>query len=346
MNTPIDLRSDTVTRPTPEMRRAMAEAEVGDDMFGEDPTVNRLEALCAERLGKQAALFVASGTMANQLAVMVQTRPGDEVLLHEASHLLHHETGGLAANCGVQARLLAGERGRIHPEELPAMVRGEHVNEPRTRLLCLENTHNAAGGAVYPPELLRAAYRAARELGLGVHLDGARLWNASVACGVPPAELAREADTVCFCFSKGLGAPVGSILLSTSEMIEQARRARKRLGGAMRQAGILAAAALHALQHHLERLAEDHANARRLAEGLDELPGLALHPADVETNIVMMDLTQQAPPTGVLLERLRAEGVLLFAFGPRRLRAVTHLDVSQQQIEAAISAFRRALARP
>ncbi|MBE7557492.1 aminotransferase class I/II-fold pyridoxal phosphate-dependent enzyme [bacterium] len=343
MNRPVDLRSDTVTKPTPEMRRAMAEAEVGDDMFGEDPTVNRLEEVCCRRLGKEAALFVSSGTMANLLAFLVQTRPGDEVIFDAQSHPIHAETGGISGVCGAQARPVAGARGQLTPELIEAAVRADAVHLPRTALVSLENTHNNAGGTVYPPEQLWACCDKAHALRLSVHLDGARLHNASVACGVSVKELAREADTVSTCFSKGLGAPVGSILAGSRDLIREARRARKRVGGAMRQAGILAAAALYALQHHVERLIEDHAHAQRLAEGLAELPGVSLRPHDVETNIVMIDLTDKAPPTNEVVERLAGEGVLLFAFGPRRLRAVTHLDVSRDDIDRALVVFRRVL---
>ncbi len=343
MNPPIDLRSDTVTRPTPEMRRAMAEAEVGDDMFGEDPTVNRLEAQCAELLGKQSALYVASGTMANQIAFMIQTRPGEEIILDAGSHPVHAETGGIPANCGAQAHPVPGVRGQLTPELIAGAVRADAVHLPRTAMVSLENTHNNAGGTVYPPQQLSACCAKAHQLGLAAHLDGARLYNASVACGVSPKDLASGADTVCTCFSKGLGAPVGSVLAGTRDAMQEARRARKRLGGAMRQAGILAAAALYALQHHVQRLADDHAHAKRLAQGLAELSGVSLRPSDVETNIVMIDLTDSAPPTEHVVARLAAEGVLLFAFGPRRLRAVTHLDVSREQIDGALVAFRRVL---
>ena len=322
----------------------MAEAEVGDDMVGEDPTTNRLETRCAELLGKEVALFVPSGTMANQIAIMIQTRPGDEIIANERSHCIHNESGGLGANCGVQHRPLSTEHGFIRPEHLEGMVRGRDLHHPRTTLVCLENTHNFAGGTVYPPELITATARRAHELGLAVHMDGARLWNASVACGVPPAELARECDTVCFCFSKGLGAPVGSILAGSKELMAEARRARKRLGGAMRQVGVLAAAALYALEHNIERLAEDHERARLLAAGVGELPRVTVEPAKIETNIVMIDLLPDAPPASTVVARLAEHGVLLFDIGPRRLRAVTHLEITTPDIEKAVGAFADAVA--
>ena len=341
----VDLRSDTVTRPTPAMRRAMAEAEVGDDVFGDDPTVQALEARVASLAGKEAALFVPSGTMGNQLAVNVLTRPSEEVLLEADSHLYVYEQGGLGANSGCLAHPVRGERGVLPHDALLAALRDssdDHV--ARVSLVCAENTHNRAGGAVVPLERLRALSGLARERGLRLHLDGARLWNASVATAVPIADWAACADTLMMCFSKGLGAPVGSILVGSSEHVRAARRTRKRWGGGMRQVGILAAACLHALDHHVARLAEDHARALRLAEGLASLPGLAVVWPD--TNIVYMDLGEGAPEARAMVAALSERGVRLGVYGPRRIRAITHLDVDDAGIERALTAFRDVLAAP
>ena len=283
---PIDLRSDTVTRPTAAMRRAMAEAEVGDDVLGEDPTVNALQRRTAELLGKESALFVPSGTMANQIAVGVHTTPGDELLCDETSHVYVWEGGGIARLSGVTARTIAGERGLLAPALLRDKVRPDDGHYVRTRLVCLENTHNRGGGRVQPIEQVGEVSAWARAQGLAMHLDGARLMNAVVATGIPAHEWARHFDTVSICFSKGLGAPVGSALAGPGELIREAHRLRKVFGGGMRQAGILAAAALHALEHHVERLAEDHANAQILARAVEETEGLRLESGPVETNLV------------------------------------------------------------
>ncbi|MBI2302483.1 MAG: threonine aldolase family protein, partial [Armatimonadetes bacterium] len=284
---PIDLRSDTVTKPTPAMRRAMAEAEVGDDVFGDDPTVNRLEARTAELLGKPAAVFVPSGTMANQLAIRSQTEPGDEILVESTAHIYTHEAGAPAALAGVLCRLITTERGIFGPHDIAAHVRPANPYYAPLKLVCVENTHNRGGGSVWPLDSITAVAGEARQHGLRLHLDGARLWNASAASGVSEADYARPFDSVSVCFSKGLGAPVGSALCGDEAFVLRARRFRKMYGGGMRQAGILAAGALHAIEHHGERLADDHANARRLAEGLAALPGVELDPAAVETNIVI-----------------------------------------------------------
>ncbi len=264
----VDLRSDTLTRPTPAMRQAMAAAEVGDDVFHEDPTVNALEARAAALAGKEAALFVPSGTMANLIACKLHTRPGDEVILERGSHLYRYEAGGFAAFAGVSVAVLDGERGLLEPDQIGGALRLSDVHQPVSRLLWLENTHNYGGGSCYPLDQLAAVTAAGREHGLIVHLDGARVWNACVAQGVALTDVARHVDSLNFCFSKGLGCPVGSVFIGSRAMVEEARRVRKMLGGGMRQAGVLAAAALHALDHHVERLAEDHANARYLADGL------------------------------------------------------------------------------
>lgn len=341
MNHPVDLRSDTVTQPTPAMRRAIAQAEVGDDVFGDDPTVLRLEARVAGILGKEAALFVPSGTMANQLAVRVHTQPGDEILVEAQAHLYYYEAGAPAALSGVMCRCLPGQRGVFTAADIEAALRPADVHFPPTRLVCVENTHNRGGGKVWPLERLREVVACARRHGLALHLDGARLWNASVASGVPERDYAALFDTVSVCFSKGLGAPVGSALAGPRDLIERARRFRKMFGGGMRQAGILAAGALFALEHHRERLAEDHARARRLAEVLSELPGAAIDPASVETNLVYFRVTRQ--PAGEVVAALETGGVRLLASGPDTLRAVPNLNVSTADFARALEVFRRVL---
>jgi threonine aldolase len=327
----VDLRSDTVTRPTPPMREAIARAAVGDDVFGDDPSINRLQETVAALLGKEAALFVPSGTMANQIAVNLLTAPGDEVLIGWGAHVMCFEGGAAAALSGVQFQAL-GERapilGVFAAADVAAAIQPDNPHHPATRLVCLENTHNRAGGRVYPQAAIRAIAEVARARGLALHLDGARLWNAHVASGVALPELAAPFDTVSVCLSKGLGAPVGSLLCGSRALMARALRRRKMLGGGMRQAGLLAAAGLYALEHHVARLKDDHEHARHLAEALARQPGVAVDPSRVETNIVMWDLTPDAPldaPTFV--ERAARLGLLLHAAGPRRLRAVTHLDV-------------------
>jgi threonine aldolase len=337
---PIDFRSDTVTKPTPAMRRAMAEAEVGDDVYGEDPTVNRLEERIAERLGLEAAMFVPSGTQANQIAMGLHCRQGDEVICEAGSHIVQYEGGALSALWGIQPQGLPSERGLLTPEQVAAAIRTDNIHAPRSRLLSLENTHNRGGGTVWPLERFRAVAEVARKAGLAVHLDGARLFNAQAATGTPAASWAKLTDTTSVCFSKGLGAPVGSALAGSTALIREARRLRKRLGGGMRQAGLLAAAALHALEHHVERLAEDHAHTRRLAAGLAELKGVKVDPTRVETNILLVEFTR---PASEMVSRLTSLGVLLNATGPNTARLVCHLDVSAADIDEALSRIRRAL---
>jgi threonine aldolase len=340
----LDLRSDTVTRPTPGMRRAIAEAEVGDDVFGDDPTVIALERRVAALAGKEAALYVPSGTMGNQLAINALTRPADEVLLEAESHIYFYEQGGLGANSGCLAHPIRGERGLVPIEAMLAALRDEDEHVAHVTLVCMENTHNRAGGAIVPLERLRALAQAARGRGLKLHLDGARLWNASVATGVPIADWAACADTVMMCFSKALGAPVGSILVGSAEVIHQARRTRKRWGGGMRQVGILAAACLYALDHHVDRLADDHRRAKRLAEGFAEAPGARVVAPD--TNLVFVDLAPPAPDALTVAAEMQKRGVLISDYGPRRIRAVPHLDVDDAGVERAIAAFREVLAAP
>jgi threonine aldolase len=333
----IDLRSDTVTRPTEGMRRAMLEAPVGDDVFGEDPTVIRLEEHVADLLGKEAALYAPSGTMTNQIGVHVSTNRGDEVLLHEGSHIFVYEAGAPAMLSGVQLRTLAGENGVIDPDTVSAAVRPEDVHFPRSRLLCLENTHNTAGGKVYPLEDFAVVAKAAKDLGLKVHLDGARLFNAQAATGIPAREWCAHADTVSVCSSKGLGAPVGSLLAGNEETIREARRVRKAFGGGMRQAGIIAAAALYAFENNIERLSEDHARARNLAAGLREAGYEASKP---DTNLVLIAV--EDPPT--YLGALAREGVLATPGKPGFVRLCTHLDVGDREVESAIEAATRIFA--
>lgn len=340
----IDLRSDTVTKPTEAMRRAMAEAEVGDDVYGEDPTVNRLEERAAEILGKEAALFVTSGTQGNQIAVLCHAGSGDEIILEADSHIFYYEAGAASALAGVQTRPLPGRRGMMDPADVEGAIRGDDIHFPRTALICLENTHNRAGGAVLPPERMAALREVADKHRIPVHLDGARLFNAAVAMGVDVRELARFADSVSVCLSKGLGAPVGSLLAGEKAFIDEARQWRKRLGGGMRQAGVIAAPALLALTDMVERLAEDHENARRLAVALAETEGFSIDPAQVETNIVVADISDTGKTAEEVLDRLAAEGVLAVPFGKTTLRFVTHKDISRKDIDEAILRIRRAIA--
>jgi threonine aldolase len=337
----IDLRSDTVTKPTPAMREAMARAEVGDDVLGDDPTVKELECQTAELLGKEAAVFVPSGTMANQLAIRGHTEPGDEILVEANAHLYYYEAGAPAALSGVMCRCINGQRGIFTGADVEASLRPADQHFPRTRLVCLENTHNRGGGKIWSIGQVQEVAAAARKHGLQLHLDGARLWNASVAAGIPERDYAAYFDTISVCFSKGLGAPVGSALAGPKAFIERARRFRKMFGGGMRQAGIIAAGALYALANHRARLAEDHANAKALASGLAALNGLEAAPAEVETNMVRFRV--RSMPAQQLVDRLRAQGVLVLAVGPDTIRAVTSLMVSAEDVRASVAVVTRAL---
>jgi threonine aldolase len=331
----IDLRSDTVTRPTDAMRAAMAAAAVGDDQYGEDPTTNRLQQRVAELVGKEAALWLPSGTMANQVALRVLTRPGDDVIVSRECHAVWHETGGSAANSGVQFTEI-GHRGTLSVDEFVAACKPRgHAIYPPTTLLELENTHNRSGGIVFPQPDAEALCDAARERTIATFLDGARLWNASVASGRSLADLAAPFDLVAVALSKGLGAPGGSLLAGPRELIERATRYRRMFGGAMRQTGIYAAAGLYAIDHHRDRLADDHANARRIAERLSRNKRVDVDLATVQTNIIVFRLCEGAPDAAAVAEQARARGVLLFPFGARTLRAVTHLDVSAAQCDRA-----------
>lgn len=325
----VDFRSDTVTQPTPGMRAAMAAAEVGDDHFGEDPTVQALQARVASLLGKEAALWVPTGTMANQVALRVLTRPGDEVVVPREAHTAWLEAGASAANAGVQFREI-GRDGVFSTADLDGAVnpRGQIITPPTT-LLAVENTHNRAGGVAWPPAQLRDVAETAARLGLSTYMDGARLWNAAVATETPEAVLAAPFDLVSVCLSKGLGAPAGSVVAGTRETIALALRARKMLGGQMRQVGVLAAAGLYALEHHRPTLADDHAHARLVAETLGQVRGVALAADGVQTNIVLVRLTDEAPAASTVVARAAARGVGVFAFGPRAIRVVVHRDLSR-----------------
>jgi threonine aldolase len=336
--TVIDLRSDTVTLPTAAMREAMARAEVGDDVFGEDPTINRLETMLAERVGMEAALFVASGTMGNAACVLTHCARGEEVILGQSSHIFLNEAGGMSALGGIFPHTIPDQPdGTLRLEDIAAAIRPENIHFPRTRLLCLENTHNRCYGAPLTAAYTAAAVALAKERGLLVHLDGARLFNAAVALDVDPRELTRGVDSVNICLSKGLAAPVGSVICGSGEFIARARRTRKMLGGGMRQAGILAAAGIVALERMVDRLAEDHALARRLAEGIARIAGLATEPARVRTNILYIDLADRRLSDDAFIARLAQRGIRLSHTGPARFRMLTHHGIDAAAIDAALA---------
>lgn len=332
----IDLRSDTVTKPSPEMRRAMAAAEVGDDVFGDDPTVNRLQEKVADMLGKEAALFTPSGSMANTIAILAQTHGGDEVILEKESHTFNYEAAAACQFGGVQLHPLIGKRGILDANQIEKAIRPQDVHQPPTRLIVLENTHNRGGGKIYPLKKIKAIRELAVQHQIKMHLDGARLFNACVATDSEPKTYAQYFDSLMFCFSKGLGAPVGSIVVGTKEFIAIAHRCRKMLGGGMRQVGILAAAALYALENNVARLANDHQNAKILAQGFAQIKGFQIDPESVETNIVIVDVSESGYSVMEVVEKLRQNGVLVVSFGRTYIRAVTHLDITKDQIIEAI----------
>lgn len=340
---PIDLRSDTVTKPTPAMREAMAGAEVGDDVFAGDPTINRLQEKTAELLGKEAAIYVPSGSMANQTAIRAQTQPGDEIITHQENHIYHYEAGAPAALSGCSLSLLPGERGLFDADAVRAALRPGDSHFPQSSLVVIENTHNRGGGTCWSPETIAEIRAVADEYGLRMHLDGARLMNACVARNCKPVDYTKYFDTVSICFSKGLGAPVGSAVAGSRETIGRVHRYRKMFGGGMRQGGIVAAGALYALENHVERLADDHANARKLAGALSQMPGLSIDLKSVETNILFCDVDPKLGSGGEFADRLKDAGVWVIATGPQRIRAVTHLDVSSEDVDRAIDLVRRCL---
>lgn len=341
----IDLRSDTVTLPSPRMREAMSQAELGDDVFGEDPTVNRLQEMAAERLGKEAGLFVVSGTMGNLVSLLTHCGRGDELVVGDRAHIFLYEAGSASALGGIHVHTVPNlPDGTLDPGAVAAAVRDpDNVHFPRSRLVCLENTHNRCGGAALTAGQMHSLVEVARERGLKVHLDGARLFNAAVALGVAPSQLAAEADSVTFCLSKGLAAPVGAVICGSREFIAQARRNRKAVGGGMRQAGVLAAAGIVALEEMVDRLAEDHANARLLAEAIAGIPGLAIDPATVMTNIVIFEVSNPEVTPAQVSARLREEGVRINAIEGRKMRAVTHYGIGRADVERAIAALRKVM---
>ena len=342
--TSIDLRSDTVTQPTDAMRRAMARARVGDDVFGEDPTVQQLEALAAELTGKEAALFVPSGTMANLVSLLTHCGRGDEIIVGDQAHIFYYEQGGSAQVGGIHPHTVPNRAdGTLDLEAVHHAIRPDDVHFPRTRLIALENTHNRCSGTPLPPAFLGAVADLAAAHGLKVHVDGARIFNAAEALGVTVKQLAETADSLSFCLSKGLAAPVGSLVCSNADFITRARRHRKVLGGGMRQAGVLAAAGIVALETMPARLTEDHANAQRLARGLNTLPGIRLLPESIQTNIVYVNFTAPAPPAAEIVTRLAEQGIRVLATGPDQIRAVTHYGISPEDIVRALAAFKRIL---
>lgn len=332
----IDLRSDTVTLPTEKMRQGMYEAELGDDVFGEDPTVNKLEKLAAGIMGKEAAIFTPSGTMSNLLAVFAQTKTGDEIILGSEAHILWYEVGGATAVGGVIMRTIPNDSdGTVTPAALQETIRGRDIHFPPTTLLCLENTHNRCGGAVLTPDYTAEISELAHQNGLLVHLDGARIFNAAIALGIPAAELAKPVDSVCFCLSKSLSAPVGSLLCGTREFVMRARKFRKMLGGGMRQSGTVAAAGIVAIEHGIDRLADDHHMARQLAQGLNSIAGIGIEPASVQTNIVVFEI-QMGPSAADFVEQMHARGVRLTHFSESKIRAVTHRMINSSEINEAL----------
>lgn len=335
----IDMRSDTVTKPSPGMRQVIFEAQVGDDVFEDDPTVQSLEGMLAGMLSKEAALFVPSGTMSNQVAINAHTRPGDEVIVERNCHTFNYEVAGPAVLSGVQLHPLDGNHGILTAEQVAVAIRPDNIHIPPTKLICLENTHNRAGGVIYPIEQIRPISQLAKKNGIRMHLDGARLFNASVASGIPAAEYADLFDSVSICLSKGLGAPVGSMVAGERDFILSCRRYRKMYGGGMRQVGILAAAGIYALEHNIDRLSEDHKNARLFAERVAKIDGIIIDLETVQTNIVVMDIGGLGLDSSRAVKMLREKGVQVVVFGPTKIRAVAHLDVSEEDVLAAAGIF-------
>jgi threonine aldolase len=342
----IDLRSDTVTKPSKAMRQAIAEAEVGDDVFEDDPTVKKLEEMTAELLGKEKALFVASGTMANEVAIKSWTKPGDEVILEEDSHIYNYEVGAPSVLCGVQLHTLKGKRGILTCEQILDHLRPQDIHIPPTTLICLENTHNRAGGTIYPLEEIKKIREATKPFGIKMHLDGARLWNATIATGIPLEKYASYFDSVSVCLSKGLGAPIGSVISGDSDFIRIARRNRKMFGGGMRQVGIIAAAGIYAIENNFNRLIEDHRNAKVLAEGLSKISKISVDLESVQTNIVVIDIKESGMEVAHALDKLKEKNVLAVPFGKNQIRCVTHLDVNQDDIYQAIEVFKQVFENP
>lgn len=338
----IDLRSDTLTQPTKRMREAIFQATVGDDVYGEDPTINRLEELAAEMLGKESAVFVTSGTQGNQLAVLAYCSPGDEVIVESESHIFFYEGGAISALAGVQPRAVQGIKGEMNPAAVKSAIRSEDIHFPDTSLICLENTHNRSGGSVVSTENMSAIYDIAQNAGIPVHIDGARLFNAAVASNKKVTDFTQYCDSVQICLSKGLGSPVGSLLAGKKEVIQKARKWRKRLGGGMRQAGFLAASGIISLTEMVDRLREDHEKALRLAEAIEEIKGLTLVNRP-DTNIVLINIENTNQTNNEFLENLKREGVLAVSFGEGQIRLTTHYDVSFQDIEQAISALKKVI---
>jgi len=341
----IDLRSDTVTKPTPAMRQAMMAAEVGDDVFGEDPTVNALQEKAAQLLGKEAAIFVASGTMANQLSIKAHTQPGDEVIIEAGAHAMNFEGGAGAVLSGVQFFGIPGHRGIIDAAQVEAAIRPDDAHFPVSRLIIIENTHNRGGGTVFPLPKIMEIRELANRRGLRMHMDGARLWNACVAAGISPAQYAAPFDSVSVCLSKGLGCPAGSLVVGPKDFIKRVHRLRKMVGGGMRQIGFLAAAGIYALDHHIERLEEDHRKAKRLAHGLAEIKNIKINPTEVETNILYFDVSPAEKTAQEVVLACRQKGVLLHATGKTRIRCVTHLDVSFADIDHALQVIAEVMRR-
>jgi len=341
----IDLRSDTVTLPTPAMREAMASSEVGDDVLGEDPTINRLEAMAAARMGKEAGLYVASGTMGNLVSLLTHCGRGEEIIVGSKAHVFLFEAGSVSALGSIHSRQVANQAdGTLKLDDIEAAIRSDNDHFPRSRVICLENTHNRCGGACLTADYMRQVRALADRYGLRIHLDGARVFNAAVALGVDVRALTRHADSVSFCLSKGLSAPVGSLVCGSAEFIHEARRARKVVGGGMRQAGVIAAAGIVALEEMVDRLADDHANARRLAAGMADIPGIVLDPSRVQSNIIIFGLEEGALAPSTFCERLAGHGVKMSPVEGRQVRAVTHHGVEAEHIEQALTAIQRVMA--